>query len=118
MAFSKNPDPAAVKSALDHYTEREVGITHPDYPSFVRLTDGGDVEIFAKEGLGIILHPTNNSITFVADNIKFLTNGKNGLRWNDLAFNAQAFQFTEPAFKLYDDTEIQTIYQGVKEILE
>lgn len=110
-------DPMMVKRNQDTFSNREVGVTHPDLPSYMKLSDNGDVEVFAKEGLGFILHKDNNSITFVADSVRFITNEREGLRWNKLCFNPRATQFSEPAFVPWDESNGESIYNGVEDFL-
>jgi hypothetical protein len=38
------------------FSQREVGFNHPDTPSFVRLSDSGDIEIFAAPGVGLVIN--------------------------------------------------------------
>lgn len=103
----------------DNFNEREVGITHPDNGSFIRIRDGGDIEIGAGDSTALILSPRSNSITIVADHIKILTRHDNGVRINSLALNEAATHFDEPAFLEVDDlNEGHDIYQGVDYYLE
>lgn len=96
----------------DNFSPTEVGLTHPEMPSFMRLRDNGDVEIVAGEGLSIVMHSAKKSITFEADDIKFLTR-KNGLRWNKLAFNDQAIKFNEPTFLMVNTKDKYGLYSDV-----
>lgn len=106
--------PSDIIVRKDRFGYREVGITHPDNPSFIRIADSGNIEAMAGDGLGIIMHPHNKSITLVADNIKFLTKENHGLRWNKLSFNSQATKFTEPAFVPYEEDDIKDLYRGTE----
>lgn len=111
--------PAEVKRDQDTYSDNEVGIIHQVNGSFIRLADSGDIEISPKKGLAMIMHPQNNSITFVADEVKFYTKDDNGLRWNKLSFNPQATRYTEPALVPYDNNnEMKSLYRGIDEYLE
>lgn len=97
----------------DKYGAREVGLTHPDVPGFVRLRDNGDIEIVAGEGVSILMNARNRSITFVAENIKFLTKTEDGLRWNKMAFNEAASSADEPTFVEADDIDaMSSLYFG------
>lgn len=78
------------------FSSREVGITHPDNPGFLRLTDSGDIELFAAPGVGIVINGSTRTISIFADNIKFHCKD-DGLRWNSKEFNGSATVFTEPA---------------------
>jgi len=79
------------------FSSREVGITHPDNPSFLRVTDSGDIEIFAAPGVGIVISASTRTVSIFADNIKF-NSKEDGLKWNSKEFNSSATVFTEPAF--------------------
>lgn len=109
--------PAQSLAEQSRFSPTEVGLSHQHRDAYVRLNDDGDVEICAAPGLAVILHPQNKSITMVADSIKFIT-AKNGLRWNNLAFNDQAFKFQEPTFVVFDHSEVRSIYTGLEEFWE
>jgi hypothetical protein len=111
--------PAHIIEQQETFGGREVGLTHPDQASFFRLSDNGDIEIMACEGLGIILSQGRRSITFIADQVKFLTNEEAGFRWNKLALNPRATAFNEPTFTQVDDDEVRVdLFQGVSDYLE
>jgi hypothetical protein len=78
------------------FSSREVGITHPDNPGFLRLTDSGDIEIFAAPGVGIVINGSTRTVSIFADNIKFHCKD-DGLKWNVKQFNSSATIFNEPA---------------------
>lgn len=84
-------------SRRKNFSQREVGLNHPDNPSFIRLTDSGDIEIFATPGVGIVINGSTRTISFHADNIKFYTK-EDGLKWNSMDFNHSATTFAEPTF--------------------
>lgn len=77
------------------FSEREVGLTHPDLNSFVRLNDQGDIELFAAPGVGIIISSRSKSISFFADSIRMHCK-EDGFRWNNYNFNYSASSFAEP----------------------
>lgn len=79
------------------FSQREVGLNHPDNPGFIRLTDSGDIEIFAAPGVGMIINGSTRTISLFADNIKFHSK-EDGLKWNAMEFNHSATLFSEPAF--------------------
>jgi hypothetical protein len=85
-----------------NFSQREVGLTHPDNPSFIRLTDSGDIEIFSAPGVGIVINGSTKTISLFADNIKFFTK-EDGLKWNSMEFNHSATLFSEPAFVSAND---------------
>lgn len=107
--------PLDILQKQDMFSEREVGITHPDVSSHVRLRDNGDIEIITGEGVGMVFNRKNRAITFLADNIRFMTRDETGLRWNKLAFNPRATTYNEPAFMEMKDDEMNSIYRGVDE---
>jgi hypothetical protein len=77
------------------FSDREVGLTHPDLSSFIRLNDYGDIEIFAAPGIGIVISARSKSISLFADSIKF-TCKEDGLKWNRYTFNYAASSYSEP----------------------
>ena len=89
-------------SRRKNFSQREVGLTHPDNPSFIRLTDSGDIEIFSAPGVGIVINGSTKTISLFADNIKFFTK-EDGLKWNSMEFNHSATLFSEPAFVSAND---------------
>ena len=89
-------------SRRKNFSQREVGLTHPDNPSFVRLTDSGDIEIFSAPGVGIVINGSTKTISLFADNIKFFTK-EDGLKWNSMEFNHSATLFSEPALVSAND---------------
>jgi len=79
------------------FSHREVGLTHPDNNAFIRIADGGSIEIFAAPGIGIIINPNTRSISFHADSIKIFSKEDDGLRWNDKSFNPASDVYNEPS---------------------
>ena len=114
MATRFNPN--KLLSRDDSFSDSDVGITHEDNQSFIKINDNGDIEIFAGEGLGIILHPNNRSITFVADKVRFATQENNGFIWNKLSLNPQAISYAEPALVEYDNNdETKSLYRNLED---
>lgn len=101
----------------NEFGDREVGLTHPDMPGFIRVRNNGDIEIVAGEELAIILNLSSKSITFVADHIKFVTQDEQGLRWNRISFNNRATKYTEPTFLKSDDERPLDLYEGVQQFV-
>jgi len=89
-------------SRRKNFSQREVGLTHPDNSSFIRLTDSGDIEIFSAPGVGIVINGATKTISLFADNIKFYTK-EDGLKWNSMEFNHSATLFSEPTFVSAND---------------
>ena len=108
--------PVNIEEIRNSFSRTEVGLTHPHSPSFIKLNDNGCIEIFAKEGLGIVIDPGTNSINFFADHVKFFTKDLDGMRWNKLSFNHKATRYTEPVFVNYETDETMNIYRGVDEL--
>lgn len=102
----------------DYFHKNEVGLNHPDTQAYVRLHDNGDVEITGCEGLSVVLHPAKRSMTFIADTVKFITKD-DGLSWNKLAFNKDAWQFNQPTFHPIDEqASLKGLYRGVEDFLK
>lgn len=106
--------PTDIIRQQDQFGGREVGLTHPDQPSHLRIRDNGDIELIAGDGLGIVMNLARRSITFMADQVKFLTSEDNGLRWNKLSFNPKATEFHQPAFVPFLDTHSVDLYKGTE----
>lgn len=98
----KTPKPTAFNEPAElkrrkEFSNREVGITHPDKKGFIRISDGGEIEIFAAPGVGLVINPNTRSISLFADSIKFFCKEDDGLRWNEKSFNPAADVYNEPA---------------------
>lgn len=85
------------------FSNREVGITHPDNKGFIRIADSGEIEIFAAPGIGLILNPNTRSVSIIADSIKFFCRDDDGLRWNGKSFNPASDVYNEPALLKTND---------------
>lgn len=101
----------------DQFLDDEVGLNHPESPAFVRLRDTGEVEIFADEGLGIVLDPKTRTITLVGDQVKVLTRNEKGFRWNHQYFNEKSSNFNEPTFVPVDDEALVHMFSGLDNYL-
>ena len=110
--MAKFEKPYAQVRAGEKFNSREVGITHPDNGSFIKIADNGDIEISAGEGISIILHPQNKSITIIADSIKFMVKDRDAIRINNLILNTDATKYSEPTFVPSDPDEMKTLYGG------
>jgi hypothetical protein len=110
--------PEAEYTAQNQFGLREPGITHPDNPSYFRLKDNGNIEIMLDKGLGIIMDKVSRSITLIADDVKIITNDKNGLKWNDLSFNYKATSYSEPAFLRLGPDDFKSMYSGFEDFLK
>lgn len=101
----------------NEFSEREVGLTHPDKFSFIKLADNGDIHIMAQDGVGIIISASQECIFLVADTIKFLTKEEEGLKWNKVSFNHKATSYQEPSL-VYPKKDSNNIYSGISQFLE
>lgn len=100
-----------------NFSPREVGLTHPDNSSFIRLTDAGDIEIFAAPGVGLVISGSTRSISIFADNIRLHTK-EDGLKWNSMDFNHSADSFTEPALVKSNPDHYNPAYINVQQYLD
>lgn len=91
---------------------REVGISHPDNNSFVKIADNGDVEVSVGPGCAVILHPQDGSITFVASRVRFLIGDNGAFTINDLILNTDATNYAEPTFVERSMTDHTYLYDG------
>lgn len=91
------------------FSRREVGLTHPDTSSFIKLNDKGEIEIFAGEEIGIIISPATGTISLFADIVKVYTKEDSGLRWNNKSFNYAGDSYNEPSLVT---TEVKEINPG------
>ena len=82
-------------SRRNQFSQREVGLNHPDTNSFLRLNDEGDIEIFAAPGIGIVISATSKTISFFAEKVRFFC-AEDGLRWNEFNFNYSASDYSQP----------------------
>lgn len=99
------------------YSDREVGITHPDLSSFIRLNDNGDIEIFAAPGVGIVISSRSKSISFFGDSIRLFTK-EDGLRWNNYNFNYSASNYVEPTLVKINHKNIHSAVNGIHYFLD
>ncbi len=99
------------------YSDREVGLTHPDLSSFIRLNDHGDIEIFAAPGVGIVISARSKSISLFGDSIN-LHCKENGLRWNTYKFNYAASKFSEPTLVKIKLKDIHSAQNGAAYFLD
>lgn len=99
------------------FSDREVGITHPDLTSFIRLNDQGDIEIFASPGVGIVISTRSKSISLFADSIRLMCK-ENGLRWNSYNFNFSASSYIEPTLVKINQKTIHSAQNGISYYLD
>ena len=99
------------------FSDREVGLSHPDLSSFIRLNDQGDIEIFATPGIGIIISARSKSISFFGDSVRINTK-EDGLRWNSYNFNYAASSYIEPTLVKINHNLIHSAQNGVSYYLD
>lgn len=92
-------------SRRNQFSQREVGLNHPDTNSFLRLNDEGDVEIFAAPGVGIVISASSRTISFFAEKVRFFC-AEDGLRWNEFNFNYSASDYSQPTLVKVDPKTI------------
>jgi hypothetical protein len=92
-------------SRRNQFSQREVGLNHPDTNSFLRLNDEGDVEIFAAPGVGIVISASSRTISFFAEKVRFFC-AEDGLRWNEFNFNYSASDYSQPTLVKVDPKSI------------
>lgn len=100
-----------------NFSSREVGLTHPDNSSFIRLTDSGDIEIFSAPGVGIVISASTRTISIFADSIRFHTKD-DGLKWNSMDFNYSADSFVEPALLKSNADMYNPAYMNIESLVE
>lgn len=110
--------PADILDKQNTFGAREVGLTHPDISSFVRLRDNGDIEIIAADGLGIVLSRSNQTMTLMADKIRFLTHEQQGLFWNQVGFNPKATVYNEPTLFTPQEHDMHDLFKGATDYFD
>lgn len=91
----------------NQFSQREVGLNHPDNNSFLRLNDEGDIEIFAAPGVGIIISASSKTISFFAEKVRFFC-AEDGLRWNEFNFNYSSSDYSQPTLVKIDPKVIHS----------
>jgi len=99
------------------FSDREVGLTHPDLSSFIRLNDQGDIEIFAAPGVGIVISGRSKSISLFGDQIRMHCN-EDGLRWNNYNFNYSSSDYSEPTLVKLNYKNIHSAQNGISYYLD
>jgi hypothetical protein len=99
------------------FSDREVGLTHPDLSSFIRLNDQGDIEIFASPGVGIVISGRSKSISLFGDQIRMHCN-EDGLRWNNYNFNYSSSDYSEPTLVKLNYKNIHSAQNGISYYLD
>lgn len=99
------------------FSDREVGLTHPDLSSFIRLNDQGDIEIFAAPGVGIVISGRSKSISLFGDQIRMHCN-EDGLRWNNYNFNYSSSDYSEPTLVKINYKNIHSAQNGISYYLD
>ena len=99
------------------FSDREVGLTHPDLSSFIRLNDQGDIEIFAAPGVGIVISGRSKSISLFGDQIRMHCN-EDGLMWNNYNFNYSSSDYSEPTLVKLNYKNIHSAQNGISYYLD
>ncbi len=106
--------PTYVNEHQNSFQKTETGVTHPYRDSYIKFADNGDSIYMVNENTGIILSHSRGTITIIGDAIKFVTREKDGLQWNNLAFNPQAHKANEPTF-VFPSKEKVSLYDDIDE---
>lgn len=109
--------PIGIIQRQSKFSDREVGLNHPDVPAFFKITDNGDIHIMVNQATGIIISAATSSITLVANVVKLLTNEDEGFKWNQKAFNPHATTYNQPALVPLKKFVGSGIYDNVADYL-
>lgn len=115
MASFKRPK--FTEYAQNHFSQREVGMTHPDTSAFIRLSNSDTIEILTTGGTGIVIDGNSRSVNIFADTVKFHTKDISGLRWNNLSFNHRSTNYVEPTFVHHETGDSSSIYDGIDDYI-
>lgn len=115
MATFKRP--YGVAAARDLFGEREVGLTHPDNPAYIKISDSGSIEAMCGDELGIIIDSYTRTIHIYGDSVVLHTKQQGGLRWNRLSVNHRATKYTEPALVEVNVEDMSGLFNNVDNIL-
>lgn len=109
--------PFNVAAARDLFSNREVGLVHPDTKAYVKLGDNGNIELICGNELGIIIDSYTRTVHIYGDSVVFHTKKSNGLRMNRLSFNQKATKYTEPTFVESEVSDMPGLFNGIDEIM-
>lgn len=109
--------PFSAAAQRDRFSDREVGITHPDNNSYIKICDNGNIEMMLSAGFGIIMDAASRSINLYADSIVMHTKSIDGFRWNRLSFNSRATKYTEPTLVANMVQDIPSLFDGVVDLV-
>lgn len=109
--------PFGVAASRDRFSSREVGLTHPDNGTYIRLCDNGNIEMMVSANFGIVLDNASRSVNIYADSLIVHTKETDGFRWNRLSFNSRATKYTEPPFIETLITDFSSIFDGVEQLV-
>ena len=110
--------PTGIIERQSKFSDREVGLNHPDVKSFIKIADNGDIQIMVDEATGIIISPATGTITLVANTLKLLTNADEGFKWNEKAFNYDATTFNQPTLRPLRKFVGSGIYDNITHYLD
>lgn len=109
--------PFDVAAQRNRFSSRDVGLTHPDNGSYIKLCDNGNIEIMSGPAFGIILDASSRSINVYADSLIVHTKEIDGFRWNRLSFNSRATKYTEPPFVETLIGDFTSLFNGVEDLV-
>lgn len=87
------------------FGDDEVGISHKENGSHVKIRDNGTIDIFASASLGIRLDPTNQSINIIAKKVSINTQNY------DLQTNPSKFKLNSQPIDI-DQVEVRDAEVG------
>lgn len=109
--------PSELIGHQSRFNPNEVGLTHPNNSSFIKIADNGDIYMMVNPSFGIVLNAARQSITVIGDAVKFATKDDQGLMWNELTFNAKATKYSEPTF-IIPRNPYSSIYDDIDQFVE
>ncbi len=101
----------------DRFDLHDVGLTHPDNNSFVKIDGSGRIYLMAGPNMGIVLDPVSQTVSLIGDTIKVVSKEDEGFKWNNVSFNPRAVSYAEPTFT-YSKEVINHLYDDVDRFLQ
>lgn len=104
--------PSHIVGDQDSYGINDVGITHPNHGSFIRINGQGEI-IIHTNGVDIHMSTTHRRITIHASDVKILAKS---IFWNKAAFDPNSFSFSHPLLQPIDFTNRAILQSNVKQV--
>lgn len=90
--------PTNIMGIQDSFAPDDVGLSHPNNGSFIKINGQGEVVIHAN-GMSIHMSTTHRRITVHASDVKILAKS---IFWNKAMFDPNSFSFTHPLLQPTD----------------